>query len=288
MRGFLLLLLFIVAGLLFTAPPVSAAEKWEPAKAADKPVDKQKPVGPQVVREGDMAIRLQSALGLGTTTDEVAAESRLAEVGIAPRNGWIANYPVTPDIIGELYKSVRDSAAADRIPMGIESALQRLGGAISELGLSVKPAERDRKGLARERSYPDQTDERDFYAAEGPPIVTYYRPPTDYYYLYSWVPYPFWWSGIWFGGYYILNDFHRPVYYGNRVFFYSNHYNDIRRHRVFRIDPYERYRGRTYYGIGSSRGGGLPTGVPRSDRTIFNGNRSSGYQDFSQGGGRRR
>lgn len=284
MRRILLLLIFVAAGLSLPAVLVLAEEKESQVRDAGIAAVKAKAAAPQLVREGDLAIRLQGALGLGATADEVAAESRLADVGIAPRNGWIANYPVTPDIIGELYKSVRDSAAADRIPMSIEAALRQLGQVISELGLAVKPADRDRKSASRERSgYSDQEDERDFHATEGPPVVTYYRPPPDYFYLYSWVPYSFWWSGIWFGGYYILNDFHRPYYRDNRVIFYSNHYNDIRRHRVFRIDPYERYQGRTYYGIGPNRRGGLSTGVPRSDRTIFNGDRSSGYQDIRPG-----
>jgi hypothetical protein len=58
------------------------------------------PVGQALQREGNFAVKLVSALALGNTEDEVEAESRLAEAGIAPRNGWIADYPVTPDIIG--------------------------------------------------------------------------------------------------------------------------------------------------------------------------------------------
>ena len=285
MRFHFLLLVFAASGLLTMVAPVLSAESPEQGKMSEKTSDKAKQSVPQLVREGELAVRLLSALGLGTADDEVAAESRLADAGVAPRNGWVANYPVTPDIIGELYKSVRDAAAADRIPMSIEAALGQLSQVINELGLAVKPADKDRKSASRERGNPVQIDESEFYAADGPPVVSYYRPPADYFYLYSWVPYPFWWSGIWFGGYYILNDFHRPHYRGNRVYFYSNHYNDIRRHRVFRIDPYERYRGRTYYGIGSSRRGGLSTGVPHSGRTIFNGDRSRGYQDNRTGSG---
>jgi hypothetical protein len=60
------------------------------------------PVGQPVVSEGDFAVRLAFALAVVTTEDEVEAESRLGEIGIAPRNGWIADYPVTPDIVAEL------------------------------------------------------------------------------------------------------------------------------------------------------------------------------------------
>ena len=220
---------------------------------------------------------------MGTSDDEVEAESHLAAVGVVPRNGWIADYPVTPDIVGELYKSVRDAAAAGRLPMGTEEALKRLTGVIDELHLSIRPADAGKTAQATPSGVaapPAPEDVHDYYASEGPPIVTYYAPPRDYYYLYSWVPYPFWWTGIWFPGFFVLNDFHRTMYLNNRVVFYSNHYNDIRRHRVFRIDPYERYRGRTYTGIGVARyRGSISTGIPRSERNIFNGYRTRGLPD---------
>src|SRR6185369_2767208 len=95
--------------------------------------------------------------------------------------------------------------------------------------------------------------------------------PPNYYYLYSWVPYPFWWTDFWFPGFFVLNDFHRPFHFHNRVFFVSNHFNDIGRNRVFRIDPVSRFNGRTFAGIGvSGRRGFVSTGVRRSDRNIFN------------------
>ena len=75
------------------------------------------PIGGPLVREGDFAVRLLSALDLGTTDDEVEAETRLGEVGIIPRNGWIADYPVTPDVLGELQKAVVDAASSRKIPV---------------------------------------------------------------------------------------------------------------------------------------------------------------------------
>ncbi len=55
-----------------------------------------------LVPEGDFALKLVSALKLGTATTEAQAEDMLTSAGIAPKNGWIADYPVTPIIIGEL------------------------------------------------------------------------------------------------------------------------------------------------------------------------------------------
>lgn len=50
-------------------------------------------VAPPLVREGDFAFELAEALKIGTPQDEAAAESMLASIGIAPHNGWIADYP---------------------------------------------------------------------------------------------------------------------------------------------------------------------------------------------------
>ncbi|MBI5100452.1 MAG: hypothetical protein HZB33_01255, partial [Nitrospirae bacterium] len=60
------------------------------------------PVSAPLIREGAFALKLAEALGLGHPESEVEAESMLGAAGVAPRNGWIADYPVTPDIIGEL------------------------------------------------------------------------------------------------------------------------------------------------------------------------------------------
>lgn len=236
------------------------------------------PIGQPLLREGALALKLQPALGLGTSEDEAEAESRLGEAGIAPKNGWIADYPVTPDIIGELQKAVSDAAEAGKLSIGKEEALKRLDGAVAEAGLAVKPhvnGETYEAKPADAEKYPNPTVIEKYYYEEGPPVVTYYAPPPNYYYLYSWVPYPFWWTGFWFPGFFVLNDFHRTVIVNKRVLFVSNHFNDFRVHRVFRIDPVGRFRGRTFAGIGvTHRKDFISTGVPRSDRRIFNGPRT--------------
>src|SRR5450631_550707 len=233
------------------------------------------PIGQQLIREGSFAVKMAPALSLEATEDEAEAESRLGEVGIIPRNGWIADYPVTPDIVAELQKSVSDAADAGKLTMNREEALKVFEEVKSGLGLSIKPHSDSAaypQTPPKYENYPDPTVINNYYTEQGPPVVTYYSPPPDYYYLYGWVPSPFWWSGFWFPGFFILNDFHRSVFFHNRPFFVSNHFNDISRHRVFRIDPAERFRGRTYAGIGVTNPRGfLSTGVPRSSRVIFNG-----------------
>lgn len=244
---------------------------------SEQPKSGPPPIGQRLVREGDLALKLVGALAVGTAEDEIEAETMLGDVGIAPRNGWIADYPVTPDIIGELHKSVRDAAASNKISIGVDEALKRLDAVKADLNLAVTPstsATSDKTKPPKTDNYPDQTVINNYYSNEGPPVVTYYAPPPDYYYLYAWVPFPFWWSDFWFPGFFVLRDFHRVVFVNSRVVFISNHFNDVRGHRVFRVDPVTRFRGRTFSGIGVvNRRGFISTGVPRSDRTIFNGSR---------------
>jgi hypothetical protein len=57
----------------------------------------------------------------------------------------------------------------------------------------------------------------------------------------------------------------------NRVVFVSNHFNDVKSSRVFRVDPRMRFSGKTYAGIGAPRSQNfIATGVPKSDRDVFN------------------
>src|ERR1035441_9141210 len=59
-------------------------------------------IAQSLIREGNLAVSLAEALNLGTAKSEAEAESWLGDKDISPKNGWIADYPVTPDIIGEL------------------------------------------------------------------------------------------------------------------------------------------------------------------------------------------
>ncbi len=259
--------------LIMLSLPIYASAQTETTNRPGAP-----PISQQLIREGDFAVKLQVALGIGTSDDEVEAETALGDLGITPKNGWIADYPVTPDILGELRSSLIASANDGKIDLNSEEALKRLESVSAEMNLGVKPHSTTvshQTSPEEAVKYPNPTVINNYYTTEGPPVVTYYTPPPDYYYLYGWVPYPFWWAGFWFPGYFILNDFHRPHYYGHRAVFISNHFNHISAHRVFRIDPVQRYSGRTYAGIGViNRRAFIPTGISRSEQRVFNSTRS--------------
>lgn len=259
--------------LLLSVLPAAVSAQSDMAKPVPPPISQP------IISEGMLAVSLATSLGVDSTNDEITAESKLGDVGIAPLNGWIADYPVTPDIIEEVRQSLVQAADDGKVSINKDEALKRYSDTIANLGLTVRPYSGGEAPAAKPVScdnYPNPALVGTVYSTEGPPVVTYYCPPPDYYYLYAWVPYPFWWSDFWFPGFFILRDFHRHVHVHNRFVFITNHFNDVRRNRMFRIDPGDRFQGRSYAGIGARPSRGfISTGVPRSSHTIFNAPRSS-------------
>jgi len=274
------------------------AEAPPPTPVAGQPA--AAPVAQALVPEGYFAAQLAEALNLGQPPDDAAAESLLSAVGIEPRNGWIADYPVTPAVIGDIEKSVAAAADSAKLGMGKEQALKLTGDVKAKLGLDIAPGAAkpaapaispehaviykyvDKDGethysneydsippeyksqatvvgkainpppsanpaeggaVTPENSYPLNGDPdriNRYYDSDGPPVVTYYPPPAPYYYLYSWVPYAFWSSGLYFGGYFILHDFHRHVLTGRHAWLLSNHWAGGHGGAPGRVDPVAR------------------------------------------------
>ncbi|MDA8091411.1 MAG: hypothetical protein M0Z61_14480 [Nitrospiraceae bacterium] len=204
------------------------------------------PISQNLVREGDFAVKLASALKLGNTTDEAQAESALTDAGIGPKNGWIADYPITPDITGELQASISTAADSGKISMGRDDAISAFENVLSAYNLPVKAGgAQEETGQPSGESYPDTTVINNYYYEEGPPVVTYYAPPPDYAYLYTWVPYPFWWTNFWYPGFFVLGDFDIDEFDGFHHHRYiTNHFREPDTGRIVRIDPTNRARGR--------------------------------------------
>jgi len=212
---------------------------------------KAPPISQTLIREGDFAINLAESLRLGRAGNEVEAESLLASVGISPKNGWIADYPVTPDIVGELQNSIGAAADSGRLSMNKDAAIKALLDLNVQQGLPVSVGS-ESQGTEAEpaQSYGEYSNPEvinNYYYEQGPPVVTYYPPPPDYGYLYSWVPYPFSCSGFWFPGFFVLNDFHRFVHVHGRREIISNHVLDPKTRRVFSVDPRTRNLVRSPY-----------------------------------------
>ncbi len=203
------------------------------------------PVSQKLIPEGDFALKLATALNLGTASNEAQAEDALSSVGIAPKNGWIADYPMTPIIIGELQRAVVAAADARKLSMGRDDALKAFQGVTDEFGLAVVPGGPGQYAENQE-AQPDPTVVNNYYYDEGPPVVTYYAPPWDYYYLYDWVPFPFWCSGFFFPGFFVLTDFSFAVFVGGHHHLISSHFIDPVSHAFLRVDPTTRTVGRRF------------------------------------------
>jgi hypothetical protein len=197
------------------------------------------PISQPLIREGDFAMRLVSALNLGTANSGADAENILASAGIAPKNGWISDYPVTPVVIGQHQQSNETAASAGRLPMDSNQAIKAFQTLVAGEGLPVQVA--SGASLVQETTnygeYSNPSVINNYYYDEGPPVVTYYAPPPAYAYLYAWVPFPFWWAGFWFPGYYCLNDFDIVffVHHGREVC--TNHFFSLVTRRFVRINP---------------------------------------------------
>ena len=129
-------------------------------------------------------MELAEVLKIGEVENEAEAESKLASAGIAPKNGWIADYPLTPKIIGELENAVGEAADSGKITMNREEAIrafQDLTASLESQNAGVEPA-------------PDRE-----------PYPEPYVYPRFYYYPYAY-PYPYPYP---FGGTYRFYSPHR-------------------------------------------------------------------------------
>ncbi len=273
---------------LVLLPVMAVAQSDQTAASAPQ-------ISQPLVREGTFAFNLADALKVGNPANEADAESALTAVGIAPKNGWIADYPVTPDIAGELQASVSDAASAGRISLNKDDATKAFQGVMTSYNLYVAPGTSNpAANEAYAPDYPDTAEADNYYYDEGPPVVTYYAPPPDYAYLYSWVPYPFWWWDFWFPGFFVLADFDVDFHghhghhhdghhdgHGDREFV-SNHFRDPSTGRMGRIDPAHRAQGGTFAERVNSGGNAWTSPTARSSAqaianrgTFASGRRSS-------------
>jgi hypothetical protein len=141
-------------------------------------------------------VKLAETLKLGPVKSEAEAENMLALVGILPKNGWIADYPVTPDILEELQNSIAVAADSGKIAMNKSEAIKVFEDLVIEIESQYSRVEPSPSG----EPYPE----------------TYYYPYPFYFrFLYPYPyydPYPYY-----YGGYYRS---YRPYYYPYRYPYY--------------------------------------------------------------------
>jgi hypothetical protein len=242
-----LIVLILIAG-LFLLPmagfsaPISAATAVLPPAQPNMTAVKTPPVAQPLVREGDFAVRLAGVLNLGTPQSEGAAESMLASIGIAPSNGWIGDYPVTPEIIGQLQNAIEGAVRSGKLPMSMPTAMAALQTASKDFGLNIALGGASSNQAAGEPApgssvYSSPAAVDNYYYDYGPPVITYYSPPPAYFYLYAWVPAPFWCAGFYFPGFFMLDDFDTFVVVHHRREICTNHVFNPRTKRFFFVNP---------------------------------------------------
>ena len=162
-----------------------------PSGQNNPPPVKQQPL----IREGSFAMKLAEALKIGEVKSEAEAESRLSSMGIAPRNGWIADYPMTSDMIGELQNAIDTAVDSGKLTMSKDEATKVFQNLMMDI-------------------------ENQYAAVEPPPVSQPYPEPYDYpepYYYPYYTPYPYF-----FGGYFRFSHpfpfFHHHGSFGSRGF----------------------------------------------------------------------
>jgi len=153
------------------------------------------------VREGWFAMKLAEALKIGPVKSEAEAERMLAFVGIAPLKGWIADYPMTPEIIGELQNAIAAAADSGKIAMNKAEAIK----VFEDLVIDI---------------------ESQYAGVEPPPAREPY--PGPYYYPY---PYPYYYGYLYPYPYYYSYPYPYPFYFGGYYRYYRHHHYPYRHRR---------------------------------------------------------
>ncbi len=143
------------------------------------------PAQRKLIREGFFALRLAEALKVGEVKSEAEAESKLASMGILPKNGWIADYPMTPNVIAELEKTISEAADSGRLAMKKAEALK----VFRDLIASIENEQAEVEPPHEEQSYSEEYIYPQFYYY--PYSYPYYYPfPYSFgYYRYHYHPY---------------------------------------------------------------------------------------------------
>lgn len=105
------------------------------------------PVAQTLVPVGVFAMQLSEALKLGSVQDEAKAEELLSSLGIEPQNGWLAEYPVTPDVLGDVEKGISVASDKGKIKLTKDQVLKLVGDVKAKLGFDVNPGPNAPAGL---------------------------------------------------------------------------------------------------------------------------------------------
>jgi len=118
-----------------------------PIPSTIQTVTNSPPVAQTLVPEGVFAMQLAEALKLGPVPDEAKAEELLSSLGIEPKNGWLAEYPVTPDVLGDVEKGISVASDQGKIKFTKDQVLKLVGDVKAKLGFDINPGPNPPAGL---------------------------------------------------------------------------------------------------------------------------------------------
>ena len=154
--------------------------QWAQGSTSPRP-----PVEQPLVSEGEFAVELANSLHLTSSHDEAAAENSLAAINIAPRNGWISDYPVTPDIIAEVRESAARSASSGSLSLSEADVARAVDSVSIAMHLPVKVPEKGTPMIQLQFKFRipvkfriQASPEYQSSPASPPPEVSEYRRPT--------------------------------------------------------------------------------------------------------------
>jgi hypothetical protein len=135
-----LLLILLLYPIVHCTPGAQAASGGSPSPSESGSSAGNLPLAPiaqPLFPEGALAMELVQALKIGQAENETEAQIMLSAIGIEPKNGWIADYPITPDIMAEIEEVVVSAAEGRKISLGKEGARRAVREIWALFGLNV-------------------------------------------------------------------------------------------------------------------------------------------------------
>lgn len=176
-----------------------------PALTETVKADSLPPIAAPLVRQGTFAVSLSASLGLSAGS-EAAAINNLSQIGIIPRGGWSAGSLVTPALIGELQNSIFLAARSGQLLISGNKVVSRFNNVRHQMGLPIFPVKASARSAFLNAGVVSPSQINSFFIKNGPPLMTFFPPPSKFSNLFAFTPCPFVCSNVFFPGFFVRQD----------------------------------------------------------------------------------
>ncbi len=163
------------------------------------------PIAAPLVRQGTLAVSLAASLGLPAGS-EAAAINNLSQIGIIPRGGWSAASLVTPALIGELHNSIFLAARSGQLLISANKVVTRFNSVRLGLGLPIFPVRASARSAFLNAGVINPSLINKFFINNGLPLMTFFPPPNQFRNLFTFTPFPFVSSNVFFPGFFMRKN----------------------------------------------------------------------------------